>query len=109
MNDVGKNSKVIRGSMDIDKWYPSQIPGPSAKSIGDMFEESRVEFEGIKYYKVSIYLGEFLTEEEIKQEGIEELLYMKIKKVKKIKQKIAKAIGKKQARKPVANANRKQK
>jgi hypothetical protein len=108
-NDVGKNSKVIIGSMDIDKWYPSQIPGPSAKGVKDMFEESRVEFEGINYDKVSRYLGEFLSEEEIKQEGIEEIVYMKIKKVKKVKQKIAKAIGKKQARKPVANANRKQK
>jgi hypothetical protein len=74
--------------MDIDTWYPSQIPGPSAKGIRNMFEESEVEFEGINYDKVSRYLGEFLTEDEIKQEGMEEIVYMKIKKEKKIKLKI---------------------
>ena len=30
-NNVVKLSKVIIGSRDIDKWYPSTIPAPSAK------------------------------------------------------------------------------
>ena len=94
--------------MDIDTWYPSQIPGPSAKGIRNMFEESEVEFEGINYDKVSRYLGEFLTEDEIKQEGMEEIVYMKIKKEKKIKLKITKVIGKKQTRKIATNVNRRQ-
>ena len=106
--NVTKLLKVIIGSMDIDKWYPSQIPGPSAKGIRDMFEESKVKFEGINYDKVSKYLGEYLTEDEIKKEEMEEIVYIKIKKVKKVKVKNTKTLGKKQARKLVINVNRKQ-
>ena len=95
--------------MDIDKWYPSTIPAPSAKGIRDMFEESKLEFGGINYDKVSRYLGEYLTEDEIKQEEMEEIVYIKIKKVKKVKVKNSKTIGKKQARKYATNVNRKQK
>ena len=82
VNCVQKKSKVIIGSMDIDKWYPSTKPAPSAKNIRNMYEKSKVEFTGINYDRVSRYLGEFLTEEEVKEEGIEDLVYRRTKKVK---------------------------
>ena len=57
------NEKVVIGSMDIEKWYPSTIAEPSAKEIRNMYEESEIEFNGINYNVVCKYLGEFLTEE----------------------------------------------
>ena len=71
--------KVIVGSMDIDKWYHSTIPAPSAKEVGEMYVNSNVEIETITYDKVSKYLGEHLTEKEIKDERMEEIIYIKVK------------------------------
>ena len=82
VNDVRKLSKVVVGSMDIDKWYPSTIPAPSAKEVGNMYVDSNVEIATINYDKVSKYLGEHLTEKEIKDEGMEEIVYIKVKKTK---------------------------
>ena len=96
--NVENSSKIIIGSMDIDKWYPSMIPAPSARGVREMFEKSKVEIAGINYDKVSKYLGEYLTEEEVRQEGMEEIVYMKIKKVKKAKDNVTKNIGKKHLR-----------
>ena len=36
VNRVKKNSKVIIGSMDIDKWYTSMLAEPSANGVRKM-------------------------------------------------------------------------
>ena len=72
-----KTKNVIIGSMDIEKWYPNTMAVPSAKEIRTMVEESDLEFKGIDYDVVSRYLGEFLTIEEIVEEKMEEILYIK--------------------------------
>ena len=74
-NALNANSdNVIVGSMDIKKWYPTMIAEPSAKEIREMVEESEIEFEGFDMDVVSQYLGEYLTNEEIISEGMEEIL-----------------------------------
>ena len=93
--NVKENSKVIVGSMDIEKWYPNTLPKPSARGIRDMYENSSVEIANIDYDKVSKYLGEFMTEVEVKDEGFEEIVYMKIKKVKRKKKTVTKNVARK--------------
>ena len=80
-----KNEKVIIGSMDLEKWYPSMIAEPSAKEVRTMFEESEIEWEGMDYDAVCKNLGEFLTKKEIEEEGFEEIVFMKKEKSKKKK------------------------
>ena len=109
VNSVKTNLKVIIGSMDIDKWYPSTKSEPSAKNVREMYETSELEIAGIDFDKVSKYLGEFLTEDEIKIEGFEEIVYTKIKKARKNKKNVTKNIAKKKAHKPVTNVNIKRK
>ena len=87
VKSVKEHSKVIIGSMDIDKWYPNTIPEPSAKTVREMYENSSVEIGSIDFDKVSKYLGDVLTENEIKEEGFEEIVYIKVKKVKQTKNK----------------------
>ena len=75
---IGDDTKVVIGSMDIEKWYQSMIAEPSAKEIRSMVEESEIDFKGYDFDAVSKYLGEYLTNEEIINEGMEEIVYMKI-------------------------------
>jgi hypothetical protein len=63
--------------MDIKKWYQSMITRPSAKVIKQMIIDSSLKFEDINYDAVSQYLGEFLTMEEILEEELEEIVYIK--------------------------------
>ena len=102
---VKEDSTVIIGSMDIDKWYPNTQPKPSAKNIREMYELSSAEIATIDYDVVSKYLGEFLTEEEIKEEGFEDIVYRKIRKEKKVSKKNKKVVTKNVARKNVKNKN----
>ena len=61
--------KMIIASMDIKKWYPSQLTKPSAKVIRQMIIDSEIKFEGIEYDAVSKYLGEHnMSKEEIVEE-----------------------------------------
>ena len=83
----GKN--IIVGSMDINKFYPSIIPEGSGKSIRRVFGKSKVKLEGLEVDPICKYLGKHLTAEEIEEEGFGEILYIKIKKTKKIKKKAA--------------------
>ena len=66
-----------RAIMDVEKWYQSMIAEPSAKEIRNMIEESEIEFKGYDFDAVSKYLGEYLTNEEIINEGMEEIVYMR--------------------------------
>ena len=52
-----------------------------------MVEESKVIFAGVKYDKVSRFLGEELTLDEIKAEGFEEIAYIRKKSERKSKKK----------------------
>ena len=74
-----ENDEVVVGSMDIEKWYQRTIPKPSAKVVRKMVEESKVIFAGVKYDKVSTFLGEELTLDELKAEEFEEVAYIKQK------------------------------
>ena len=47
-----------------------------------MVVESEIDFEGFDIDVVSQYLGEYLTEKEIRDEGMEEILYIKKEKTK---------------------------
>jgi hypothetical protein len=58
-----------------------------------MVEESKVVFEGVDYDKISRYLGEFLDEDAIKAEGLEEIVYTKKKVKRKQKRKSTKIKG----------------
>ena len=102
LNPRGK--KVIIGSMDVIKWYPNTKAEPSAKAIRNMVEESEIDFEGFDIDVVSQYLGEYLTEKEIRDEGMEEILYIKKvkpkKQSKKIKKKYVKNVTKKHVNNP---------
>ena len=71
--------KMILGSMDIEKWYPSMLTRPSAKEIKDMIVESGLEFVELDYDAISRYLGEQMTKEEIVDEKFEEIVYKKNK------------------------------
>ena len=94
---VKEGDKIIVGSMDIVKWYPNIVPESNAKIIRKMVEESELVFKGIEYEEVAKFLGDYLTKEEIIEEGFEEILYIKQKKMekKKIKKKMKKNISKK--------------
>ena len=100
-NALNTNSdNVIIGSMDIKKWYPTMIAQPSAKEIREMVEESKIEFEGFDMDAVSQYLGEYLTNEEIIAEGMEEIVYRrKPSKKNKKKKKNVKIVNKKHLQK----------
>jgi hypothetical protein len=74
VDNVQKKPKIIIGSMDIDKWYPNTQPDPSAKGKREMYENSEQEIAAMDYDKVSQYLGEFITEDEIKEEDMEEIV-----------------------------------
>ena len=100
--------KIIIGSMDVEKWYPNMIAKPSAEEIREMVVESEINFEGFDLDVVSLYLGEFLTKEEIIQEGMEEILYIKKEKAKMIRKKYAKNVTKKHVPK-MKKANTKKK
>ena len=80
-----EDDEIVVGSMDIEKWYPNTMAVPSAKEIRTMVEESDLEFKGIDYDVVSRYLGEFLTIEEIVEEKMEEILYIKKEETRKKK------------------------
>ena len=69
--------KVIVGSLDADKMYPSLKAVPSAKGIRVMTEESEIVFKEFDMDVVSKFLGERLTTEEIKHEGMEEIVYIR--------------------------------
>ena len=75
LNPEGK--KLIMGSMDVEKWYPNTIPRPSAKKVRKMFIASDLHFEGLKYDKIARYLGKVMTRNEILEEKMEEILYLK--------------------------------
>ena len=93
--------KVIIGSMDVEKWYPSMIAQPSAKDIREMVVESEIDFKGFDLDVVSQYLGEYLTNEEIKEEDMEEIVYMKKEKAKrKSRKNLVKNVTKKRVQKP---------
>ena len=85
--------------MDVEKWYPNMIAEPSAHEIREMVEESNIDFKGFDLDVVSQYLGEHLTKEEIIEEGMEEILYIKKEKVQKIKKKPVKNVTKKHVQK----------
>ena len=82
-----ENHEIVVGSMDIEKWYQRTIPKPSAKVVRKMAEESKVIFAGVRYDKVSRFLGEELTLDEIKTEGFEEIVYIRKKTERKSKKK----------------------
>ena len=65
--------------MDIEKWYTSTLARPSAKVIQKMIVESGIVFEGVDYDAASKHLGETLSMEEIVEENLEEIVYIKIK------------------------------
>ena len=94
---------MIIGSMDVEKWYPNMIAKPSAKGIREMVEESEIDFKGFDFDVVSQYLGEYLTPEEIIEEGFEEILYKKKEKAKRKlttkKKKNVKCVSKKHVKK----------
>ena len=80
--------KVVLGSMDIKKWYPSTLIRPSAKVIKQMIVDSNIEFVEIEYDSIEKYLGEHMSREEILEEQLEEIVYMKIESVGEKKKKI---------------------
>ena len=99
--------------MDVIKWYPNTKAEPSAKVIRTMVEESEIDFEGFDIDVVSQYLGEYLTEKEIIDEGMEEILYIKKvkpkKQSKKIKKKYVKNVTKKQLHNPKSRGHEQEK
>ena len=83
------NKNIFISSMDIDKWFPSMKTRPMAKEVGQMVIDSNIEFKEVDYDKVSKYLGEHMTIEEILEEELEELLYIdedKLNRLKKLKE-----------------------
>ena len=85
--------RLIIGSMDIEKYYPSILSEQSAKIIRRMWEESELSIE-MDVDKLSEYLGRHLKKDEIIEEEFEETLYTKVEKEKK-KRKVTKKIGRK--------------
>ena len=71
------------------------IAEPSAEVFREMIEASEIEFKGIDYDAVSKFLGEHLSTDEIKNEGMEEIVYIKVEKeTKKRKKKASQNIPK---------------
>ena len=92
-NNLGLK-KLILASMDIEKFSPNILSEGSAKVIRGMWEESELEIE-VDGDNLSKYLGVILKEEEVVEEGFEDLLYTKEKKDIKKKRKVTKKIGRK--------------
>ena len=73
-----------------------------------MVEESEIDFEGFDIDVVSQYLGEYLTKKEIRDLGMDEILYIKKVKSKKqnrrVKKKYVKNVTKKQLHNPQSKA-----
>ena len=63
-----------------------------------MWEESDLIIDEIDYDKLSRYLGEMMTKDDILEEGFEEIMYTKKQKEKK-KRKVVKKIGRKHSKK----------
>ena len=70
--------------MDIEKWYNNTLAKPSAKVIRQMIIDFRGEFDGITYDAVARHLGESLTIEEILNENLEEIVYIRKKDVRNV-------------------------
>ena len=71
--------------MDIDNRFPSMKNRPMAKEIKQMIIDSNLIFKEIDYDRVSKYLGEYMTIEEILDEEMEDLLYIEQDKLEKLK------------------------
>ena len=95
--------KLIIASMDIEKFYPNILSDKSAKIIRKMWEESELSIEGIDFDKLSRYLGKYLKQEMIIEEGFEELVYKKKVKERKKKKTVTKKVGKKYTKNKVNN------
>jgi hypothetical protein len=101
-NRVGKNlKKIIIASMDVEKGYPNLLSLESAQIVRKMWEDSALMIEGIEVDYLCKYLGKYLKPEEIVREGLEDLLYTRKIKKKKVtkkvgkKKKVTKKVGKK--------------
>ena len=79
------NKNIFIASMDIDKWFPSMKNRPMAKEIKQMIIDSNFVFKEIDYDRVSKYLGEYMTIEEILEEEMEDILYIEQDKLEKLK------------------------
>ena len=78
--------EMVLGSMDIEKWYNNVLAEPSARIVGRMFVDSKVEIEGVDYTELSKYLGKFMTKEEILAEDMQDILFINKKKMKDSKE-----------------------
>ena len=68
--------KLIVASMDIEKCYQNILSAGSAKIIRKMWEDSELWIEGVDYDRVSKYLGEVMTMEDIIKEEFEDIVYI---------------------------------
>ena len=100
------DKNIIIGSMDVEKWYPRLNPKRLGVAVKNMVIVSEIEFEGINYEAVSKYLGKFMTKEEIEDENMEEILYIKVKKTRrKRKETVNRNMNKKEMEKEKENEN----
>ena len=81
--DIPGLKKLIVASMDIEKWYPSNLSGKSAKIVRRMWEESDLLIDEIEYEELALYLGKILSKKEVIEEAFEDVIYTRIKQSKK--------------------------
>lgn len=75
-NGLG-DKKIVIGSMDAVKLYPSLKPTELGESAKNMIIDSKIKLEGITYDAASMYLAKFMDKDDIIKENMEDILYTK--------------------------------
>ena len=82
-SEINPSSQKVLFSMDIKSFYPSLDPVKAAAVARKMWDKSPLVIQNVDYDKLVRYLSKKMTNEEIENEKISELLYKKKKRKKK--------------------------
>ena len=70
-----QNGKLTVGSMDVDKFYPNMDIDQTAEEAKLEIIESSVEVKGVNTEEVALYLACSMSQEEIDQEGLTDVVH----------------------------------
>ena len=73
LNLVGINESDIVGSMDVEALYPSLDIDFTIEKVCELITNSTIEFEGLNYKELSLYLSFMRTEEELQQMELDDV------------------------------------
>ena len=73
LNLLGINESDIVGSMDVEALYPSLDIDFTIEKVCEQIMNSTIEFEGLNYKELSLYLSLVRTEEELQQMELDDV------------------------------------